>query len=80
MQWSIINVTNPAVNHQALALNCTTTYVFEVKAWNEKGGSHSSLKAWPITTGGGHTVAQREFGDTSDGGIIIICPFTPLEE
>ena len=69
LQWSVINVTDPVVNHQALTLNCTTTYVFEVKAWNEKGGSHSPLKAWPITTGGGQTVVQRDLRDTSDLGI-----------
>jgi len=69
MGWSITNVTDPNVNHQALVLNCTTTYVFEVKAWNEKGGSHSPLKAWPITTGGGRASAQGDLGDTADSGI-----------
>ena len=68
MEWSIINVTDPDVNHQVLNLNCITTYVFEVKAWNEKGGSHSPLKAWPITTGG-EIVAQRDLSGTSNLGI-----------
>ena len=72
MEWSIINVTDPDVNHQALVLNCTTTYVFEVKAWNEEGGSLSPLKAWPITTGGGQTLTQRDLGDTSHSGIVLL--------
>ena len=53
MKWSITNVTDPNNNLLMLALNCTTTYLFVVKAWNEEGGSHSPLKAWPITTGNG---------------------------
>ena len=69
LDWSIVNVTDPGVNHQALVLNCSTTYEFEVKAWNEIGCSHSPLKAWPIRTGGGQTVAQRDLRYTSDSGI-----------
>ncbi len=63
------NVTDPNVNHQKLTLNCTTTYLFQVKAWNEEGGSHSPSKAWPITTGGGKTHALRDAGDA---GIVLM--------
>lgn len=69
MEWSITNVTDPNVNHQTLVLNCTTTYVFKVKAWNEEGGSHSPLKPWPITTRGGQTHEQRNDGDTLSTGM-----------
>lgn len=72
MEWTIVNVTDPGVNHQALVLNCTTAYVFEVIAWNEQGGSPSPLKAWPIKTGRGQTLAQRDLGDTSDSGIVLL--------
>ncbi|KAL9972475.1 hypothetical protein ACROYT_G018783 [Oculina patagonica] len=68
MEWNIRNVTDPNANHQNLVLNCTTTYLFEVKAWNEEGGSHSPSKAWPITTGGGQIHAQRDAGDTTTAG------------
>ncbi|XP_078371879.1 receptor-type tyrosine-protein phosphatase F-like isoform X3 [Oculina patagonica] len=68
IEWRITNVTDSNVSHQKLALNCTTTYLFEVKAWNEEGGSHSPSKAWPITTGGGQPQAQRVSGDAPNTG------------
>ena len=56
----MINVTDPKANHQEIALKCTTTYEFGVKAWNELGGSDFPSKAWPITTEGSKLVQ----GDT----------------
>ena len=72
MEWIIENVTDPNVNHLTLILNCTTTYLFEVKAWNKEGGSDSPLKAWPITTGGGETDVQKDPGDTSSAGTFLL--------
>ncbi|KAL9972466.1 hypothetical protein ACROYT_G018772 [Oculina patagonica] len=72
MEWSIANVTDPNVNHQKLALNCTTTYLFQVKAWNVEGGSQSPSKAWPITTGGSKANAQNDAEDTSSEGSSVI--------
>ena len=68
-KWSIENVTDPNVNRHNVLLNCTATYLFEVKAWNREGGSHSPSKSWPITTGGSKTNGQRDSGDTSAGMI-----------
>ena len=70
--WSVINVTDPDITHQRIDLNCTTTYMFEVRAWNEEGGSQVPSKAWPITTGGART-AERDTGDKSEIGIVLLC-------
>ena len=69
-EWNTINVTDPKVEQQELPLNCTTSYDFEVKAWNALGSSGSPPKAWAITTGGGHQ--QRDAGETLRLGINLI--------
>ncbi|KAJ7350188.1 Fibronectin type III domain containing 3A [Desmophyllum pertusum] len=36
----LINITDPTANQRVLMLNCTSTYEFRVKAWNELGGGY----------------------------------------
>ena len=36
--WAVVNITDPTANQRELRLNCSTTYEFQVKAWNELGG------------------------------------------
>ncbi|KAJ7371966.1 hypothetical protein OS493_021392 [Desmophyllum pertusum] len=41
-EWSVINITDPTAKQRELVLNCTSTYDFQVKAWNELGGGDPS--------------------------------------
>lgn len=66
-EWTTINVTNPNLNQQELILNCTTTYEFEVRAWNALGSSGSPSKAWPIRTGGIQQQMDYTVNRTSSG-------------
>ena len=50
-EWTAINITDPTVNQQELMLNCTSTYEFQVKAWNELGGGISSTVQSATTEG-----------------------------
>ena len=44
--WTVINVTDATANEKELMLNCTTTYEFQARAWNELGGGDlSSLQS-----------------------------------
>lgn len=61
--WTIVNVTDPTANKQKLMLNCSTTYEFRVKAWNNLGGGSFSTKQ-TVTTGGRTTqTADDEEGE-----------------
>ena len=51
-RWMIRKVTKENSSQLRLILNCTSTYEFEVYAWNAKGSSRAPFKAWPIRTGG----------------------------
>ena len=44
-KWTVINITDPTVNHHELMLNCSTTYEFQVTAWNEFSGLLSSVQS-----------------------------------
>ena len=66
-KWATINVTDPTVKKQELMLNCTTTYVFRVKAWNDLGGGSLSTKQ-SATTGGRST--QADDGGEGDASMI----------
>ena len=41
--WTVINITDSTANQQELRLNCSTTYEFQVKAWNELGSGVLSI-------------------------------------
>ena len=71
-QWTTINVTHPNLNQQELILNCSTTYEFEVKAWNALGSSGSPSKAWPIRTGGIQQQMDYPVNRTSSGLVSLI--------
>ena len=64
-EWTTINVTDPTAHKLKLMLNCSTTYEFRVRAWNDLGGSSFSTKQ-TVTTGGRKTqAADEEEGETS---------------
>ena len=55
----MINITDPTANQQELMLNCTSTYEFKVKAWNELGaGVPSTVQS--VTTDGVPTQDDTE--------------------
>ena len=51
IEWAIINITDVTVNQVTIMLNCTTTYEFQVRAWNELGGSDNSMRQSATTDG-----------------------------
>ena len=65
-------MTDPNLNQQELILNCSTTYEFEVKAWNALGSSGSTSKAWPIRTGGIQQQMDYAVNKTGSGLVSII--------
>lgn len=44
IEWTVINITDVAVNQVTIKLNCTTTYEFQARAWNLLGGSANSRR------------------------------------
>lgn len=44
IEWTVINITDVAVNQVTIKLNCTTTYEFQARAWNLLGGSTNSTR------------------------------------
>ena len=70
--WSTINVTDSKMTQQELFLNCTTSYQFEVQAWNALGSSGPPSKAWPITTGKGQQQSDYSEGTARSGIDLLI--------
>ena len=44
IEWTVINITDVTVDQVTIMLNCTMTYEFQVRAWNELGGSDNSKR------------------------------------
>ncbi|KAJ7385105.1 hypothetical protein OS493_017473 [Desmophyllum pertusum] len=45
-EWTVINITDPTAHQREFVLNCTSTYEFQVKAWNELGdGDPSTVRS-----------------------------------
>ena len=40
--WTYVNVTDKGTKQTELILNCSTTYEFQARAWNELGGGEQS--------------------------------------
>ena len=40
--WTYVNVTDEGIKQTELILNCSTTYEFQARAWNELGGGDLS--------------------------------------
>ena len=40
--WTYVNVTDKGTKQAELILNCSTTYEFQARAWNELGGGEQS--------------------------------------
>ena len=41
--WTYVNVTDEGTKQTELILNCSTTYEFQARAWNELGGGYLSF-------------------------------------
>ena len=69
-EWTAINITDPTVKQRELFLNCTTTYEFQVTAWNELTGLHSTVRS--TTTDG--FVTKDDVGDlpTSSNYLLFV--------
>ncbi|XP_078371996.1 uncharacterized protein LOC144655586 [Oculina patagonica] len=75
--WTVMNITDPTANQQELRLNCSTTYEFQVKAWNELGGGVPSI-VQSATTESATTQDDTEGLSTSGSSLVSNIPITVL--
>jgi hypothetical protein len=73
-EWTAMNITDPTVNQHELMLNCSTTYEFQVTAWNELGDLLSSVQS--TTTGG--FARKDDTADLSTSGTDLLFIFMNL--
>ena len=56
--WTYVNVTDEGAKQTELILNCSTTYEFQARAWNELGGG--DLSSLQSATTNDLTTSQQE--------------------
>jgi len=69
-KWTAINITDPTVSQHELMLSCTTTYEFQVTAWNKLGGLPFLVPS--TTTGGFATKDDVEDLPTSGNDLLFV--------
>ncbi|XP_078372013.1 uncharacterized protein LOC144655597 [Oculina patagonica] len=75
--WTVMNITDPSAEQQELRLNCSTTYDFKIRAWNELGGGVFSL-VQSATTESATTQDNNEGLSTSGSSVINTILITVL--